>query len=248
MTGRGRRAAVAGLVAASLVAACSKPAVKRTAAGGPKIRATVVTVRTSIQPANRTFWHSVIIANGRARTGDEVDVWRLVDTKSQKVTTVDDVAKTFRVDPLAKFLKDRRDGASARLADGTPHLAVSRTADRQVMQGIGTTRLSLRAGTYARDLWVGTHPLIPDQLFSILEATKPAGSSQAAMTREADEALFATKGFPLLDNAVLTWGKDQKLAIERRVMKIEQKDVPEAWLAIPAGYRDVTPKPAPAKR
>lgn len=248
MKAPGSRAAAAGLIVAVLLGGCQKQAAKRAAtAEGPKIRATVVTIRTTMQPANRTFWHSVIIANDRARTGDEVDVWRLVDTRAQKIITVDDVAKTQRTDPIAKFLKERRDRAKAPVAEGTPHLAAVRTGDRQVMQGVQATRVALRAGSYARDLWIGTHPLIPEQLFGLLEASKPDDSAFAAITRTADESLFSAKGYPLLDVSTLTWG-DQKLAVEHRVMKVEQKDVPEAWLKVPDGYRDVTPKPASEKK
>ena len=60
------------------------------------MRATVVTIRTTLQPANKNFTHSLMIANNLARSGDEVDAWRLFDLKKKQVTFVDDIAKTYR--------------------------------------------------------------------------------------------------------------------------------------------------------
>src|SRR6185295_12492156 len=58
----------------------------------PTIRATVVTIQTTIQPANKIYTHEIVIANNRARSTDEADQWRLFDFAQKKVTYVDDIA------------------------------------------------------------------------------------------------------------------------------------------------------------
>src|SRR5512141_1930879 len=64
---------------------------RRAIRGEPSVEATVVTIQTTIQPENRTFTHSLVIGADRARSGDEVDRWRLFDFKSDRVTFVDDI-------------------------------------------------------------------------------------------------------------------------------------------------------------
>jgi len=44
---------------------------------------TVVTIQTTIQPANKTYTHTLVIANDRARSSDEVDEWRLFDFREK---------------------------------------------------------------------------------------------------------------------------------------------------------------------
>src|SRR5205085_8023047 len=78
------------------------PAAKQ-AAPGPRTRATVVTIQTTIQPGNKTTSHTLVIANGRARSSDELDSWRLFDLANGRVTFVSDVEKTYRTVPLAQL-------------------------------------------------------------------------------------------------------------------------------------------------
>ena len=67
-----------GLILVVVALACrpAPPAPSRTAE--PRIRATVVTIQTTLQPQNKTFIHSVVIANGRVvaeeRPGDAADL------------------------------------------------------------------------------------------------------------------------------------------------------------------------------
>src|SRR4051794_38829197 len=64
----------------------TKKASTPAAPGEPQIAATVVTIQTSVQPGNRTLSHTLVIANDLARSGDEVDTWRLFDLKGNRVT------------------------------------------------------------------------------------------------------------------------------------------------------------------
>src|SRR5258708_8748017 len=65
-----------------------------------KIHATVITIQTTIQPANKTYMHTLFIAKDRARSGDEVDEWRLFDFAKRRVTFVDDLTRTYRSEPF----------------------------------------------------------------------------------------------------------------------------------------------------
>jgi hypothetical protein len=65
----------------------------------------------------------------------------------------------------------------------------------------------------------------------------------APMMREVDEALIAMRGFPLADHAEVPVAKN-KLVVDRTVISIGPKDVPQSVVEIPKGYRDVTPKAA----
>ena len=84
-----------------LVALACRPAHPPPSRTEPRIRATVVTIQTTLQPQNKTYTHSVVIANGRARSSDDVDSWRLFDLQKKQVTFVDEIAKTVREVPLA---------------------------------------------------------------------------------------------------------------------------------------------------
>src|SRR5438093_12571440 len=55
------------------------PSVPLPGAQEPQIRATVITIQTTLQPGNRSVLHDVVINDKRARSGDEVDAWRLFD-------------------------------------------------------------------------------------------------------------------------------------------------------------------------
>ena len=89
-----RKGLIAIAAAAAICAACNPGSAPPSSSDqSPKIRATVVTIRTTLQPQNKTFTHTLVIANGHARSGDEVDVWRLFDLRNKQVIFVDDLAK-----------------------------------------------------------------------------------------------------------------------------------------------------------
>ena len=58
-------------------------------------------------------------------------------------------------------------------------------------------------------------------------------------------ALFELRGFPLAEHAELPY-LDRKLAVDRSVLKVETKNVPKAFLAIPPGYRELPSLYAPS--
>ena len=202
--------------------ACSKPVAKlpqRMISGSlePTIPATVITIQTVLHPQNRMLKHSIFIGNGRARSDDELDRWRLFDLENNSVTYVDDLAKTYYTVPGGA---PPPSGAATAEGRGAPQLQA--TGAKRVVMGVEATQILIRLGAYQRELWMGTPASIPPQLFGMMNAE------------------FATlRGFPLADHSELPYGKS-KLVVDRNVVKIEQRNVPLSLLNVRRGYKDIT--------
>ena len=242
-----RRKGLTALAAAAAICAACKPGAPPPTPAEQKIRATVVTIRTTLQPQNKTFTHSVVIAGGRARSGDQVDNWRLFDLRGGQVTFVDDVAKTVRRVPIATLIDERRKELAKPLPLPLPSVEVVSTGAKRVLQGVETSEQLVRLGGYQRRLWIGKHPSLPDELFAMTLASTPVTSPLAGISRAADEALLSVRGFPLADHAELPYG-DKKMIVDRSVVKIEQRDVPATWLQVNANYKDVGSEQRAASR
>jgi hypothetical protein len=219
----------------------------RLAAVEPKVRATIVTIRTTVSPANRSFVHSLVIAGDRARSGDEVDSWRLFDLKNQTVTYVNDVTKTYRSVPFATIVKQRRDAMAQPLQEQIPAAQFAITGAKRVVDGIETSQSVIRAGGYVRELWIGAHPQIPAGLFAMMMASAPLSSPVAPMMKQADAALIEVRGFPLVDRSELPMG-DKTLVVEHSVVKFDQRDIPQSWLNVPNSYEGLPQTTEPGAR
>lgn len=232
------------LLCLALCVACkpSPPPAARGAAG-PVLTATVVTIRTTAQPEKKTWNRSIVIAGDRARITAERDAWRLFDLKAGTVTFVDEVEKTVRNEPLKDLVKRRGSANDTALPAHYPRAELVRSQKRRPMQGVTAESLTIRAGAYERELWMAEHPSIPRGLFAMMHLSEPQTSPLAPMMRAVDDAIAPMPGFPLLDRTVVPLGNRQ-MVIEHTVTGIVQRQVPESLLAIPKGYRDLTPKPA----
>jgi hypothetical protein len=231
-----------------ILTACNQPPtnVGQTAGSEPKIRATVVTIRTTLQPANKSYTHTLVIANDRARSGDEVDQWRLIDMAQKRVTFVDDLTKTYRSVPFTDLIATHRAGMTQSVPDGMPRAQFVVTSVEKTLQGVAAKQSTIRLGGYHRELWIASHPLIPQGLFAMLQAGAPPPSSPiAAVMRAADEALLGVKGFPLVDHSELPF-ENKNLIVDHTVVKIEQRDVPASWLNVSRDYKEVMPATAPS--
>lgn len=227
------------ILAIALLVACQKPNTVASKTGEPQVRATVVTIRTTLQPANKNFTHSLMIANNLARSGDEVDAWRLFDLKKEQVTFVDDIAKTYRVASLEALTKEHREAYSKPAAPELPVAQWIASGAKKTIAGFEATQSIVRMGGYQRELWIAEKSPIPPQLFPMMRASEPAPSPVAGVMRALDEALLKLRGFPVADHAELPFD-DKKLVVDRMVEKVAQKDVPASWFAVPRGYRDTT--------
>ena len=192
----------------------------------------MLTVETTTQPSNKKIAHSLVIAGGRARSGDELDQWRLFDLKANNVTYVDAIARTYRTEPIAALVQRHRASLAAAMPDYIPRAQVVSSGGRVV----------IRAGGYARQLTIQQHPLIPPNLYSWMVASDPSASPYAPMMKSVDEALLNVRGFPFADHAELALD-GKKLAVDRNVVKVEQKNVDAEWLQIPKGFA-ASPRPA----
>jgi hypothetical protein len=242
-----RRLAI--LVVAVCISCKQAPAPQqaRPASAGPQVGATVVTIRTNLEPAKKSHTHALIVMGDRARSTGELDTWRLFDTKADTVTFVDDVAKTFRVEKLQDEVRQRRTALAATLPPHYPRLQLRRTGTKKPLQGVNAEQSLIEGKGYRRELWLAEHPSIPRGLFAMMYASERPSSPLAPMMRAVDEALLTARGYPLVDRAEVTYG-NKKMVVERTVVSIEKKQVAETALTIPRDYKDLTPKPAPAKK
>ena len=206
---------------------------------GPSTQAVVLTIRTTLQPANRTTTHTVVIAGPKARSTDEAETWRLYDLRERTVTFVNDLDKTWRREPMATVVAKRRATLRRPVDRELPAAEYQATGAARDILGISSRQSLIRLGGYQRELWFATHPAIPDELFSMMHASAETTTRLGAIVARADEELIAARGFPLLDRAEMPYGKN-KMIVERQVVGIETKPVPAQMLTIPADYREIT--------
>ena len=235
-----RRIAIA---IALVLTACKEAPAPGSKTAGPQVRATVVTVRTTIEPEKKTTHHAIVIAGDRVRVTNEYDLWRLYDVKSDSVTFVDDVERTLRTQPYATLAREKLRGLARELPSHYPEVSFERTSESRVIHGVSAVRHDLAAGAWHRELWIAQHPAIPRRLFAMATAAEKSTTPLAPMMRPAIESAMEIEGFPFFDRSEVTFG-DQKIVVTREVVKIEEKDVPEALVTLPKGYKDLTPAPA----
>ena len=209
---------------------------------GPQVRATAITIRTTIQPDKRTFDQTILVVGDRARHLGEQDTWRLYDTKARSVTFIDEVAGTLRTEPFTQILQRRRAVTSAALPPHYAPAAVSRTDERRVFHGASARRVLITAGRYQRELWFAEHPRIPRGLFAMISLSETPSSPLAPMMRAVDEAVAAEAGFPMRDRTTMPL-REGNVIVERSVVAIGERNVSEALLAPPRSYKDLTPAP-----
>ena len=186
--------------------------------------ATVLTIETTLQPSKKKVVHSLTIANNRARSGDELDAWRLIDLKANTVTYVDEIARTVRTENVADLIKKHRAALDAALPNYIPRAQIT-AANGSVV---------IKAGAYTRTMKFGQDPHIPPQLYAIMVASDPSYSPYTPMMQDVDEALMNVRGFPMSDHAELALD-DSKMVVDRNVVKVEQKNIDANWLEIPKG-------------
>ena len=232
------------LLLLAICAAC-KPAPKQPAkpGAGPQQAATVLTIRTTSGEVVKN--HEIVIANGRARSTGEQDIWRLFDTKARTVTFVDDIEQTVRTESLDTLINRRRAMLATAIPSNYPRAKLTH-GPRKNLLGVSAQQSVIEIGSYRRELWIAEHPSIPDELFAMMLASDAPASPLAPIMQRVDEELLRVRGFPIADKAEVAFGKG-KMVVDRAVAGIAPRQVPEAMLTVPRDYRDVTPKPAPAK-
>ena len=204
----------------------------------PQTRATVVTIQTTIQPGNRTTAHMLVIGDGRARSGDELDSWRLFDLTNDRVTFVNDVARTYRTVSNEQLVKDRRGALDDPLPADLPRAQIAATNATKTLQGVPAAESVVKLGGYTHQLWIGQHPLIPPRLYAMIVASEPPSSPLVPVMKNVDAELMKVRGFPLAEHSELVYG-DKKMTVDKQVVKIEFADVPQSWLSVRSDYKNV---------
>src|SRR5688500_15985068 len=232
------------LLLLAIVIAC-KPAPKQPATPGavPQVAATVVTFRTTI--GEQVTKHEIVIADGRARSTGEQDVWRLFDTKTNTVTFVDDIAQTIRTESLDALLSRRRAALAGAIPSHYPRAKLTHGA-RKTILGVSAQQAVVEIGAYSREVWIAEQPSIPGEVIAMILASDAPASPLAPIMQRVDEELLRVRGFPHADKADVPLGKSRSVD-DRTVTAVARRHVPEVMLAIPRDYRDLTPKPVQAK-
>jgi hypothetical protein len=239
----GMRHAVWGLI---LIVSCEQPLRpnKRIASpGGPQIAATVVTIRTTVQPSNRTTMTSIVIGEDFARATEEVGTWRLFDFKQDRVAFVDEFAKTFRYESLQSLVRRHAAATDEPISDKLPRAQHELTGLQRPIMGLTATQAVVKLGAYRREIWFAEHPLIPAQLFALMQASETPGPD-APMAKKVDDELLRVRAFPLLDHAELPYAQS-RIVIDRIVVSVDRRNVAESLLQIPTTFKEVKSPPSP---
>lgn len=211
---------------------------------GPTVAATVLTVRESSHPPTRAFLHKIVVAGSKVRLGDEKDQWRLFDLETRTVTWIDDVSRTHRTLSLGELLRSRERQLRERIpAAGIRPATVRTSGETRVIAGIRARPMMIELGGYRREVWLSETPLVEPLFLRMMIASEPISEPWAGVMRDAQRALINEQGFPVVDRSRLAWDGGEML-VQRHLLKVETRDVPAAWLAVPPDYRDANP---PAK-
>jgi hypothetical protein len=209
------------------------------ATAGPSVPAKVLIVRESSHPPTRAFLHKILVAGPKVRLGSEKDQWRLFDVQQRTVTWVDDIAGTYRTIGLDELVRSRERQLREPIpAAGVRPVAVEETGEAVEIAGIRARRIAMELGGYRRDVWISEEPLVSPVFLKMLVASEPISEQWAGVIRDAQLELMAREGFPIWDRSRLAW-EGGELLFQRKLVKVEMREVPAQWVAIPAGYRDV---------
>ena len=236
-----------GVLAPSIffVAACTKEAPKR-AAIVPRnmIQARVLTLVTTMQPANKTLNTEVVIVDSKVRIADELDRWRLFDLDRNEVVQVDEVTKSYRRFKLDELLAQKR-AATRTPSDGLlPPVTLQRSGRTQNIGATQAHEWVMQLGGFRRELWLSDEPLAGKKFWPLFIASEPISGAYPSRTAQLQLQLAGENGFPVLDQTEVQFG-NTNMRVERHLAKNEQKAVPQSLIEIPRDFTDVTPT-APA--
>ena len=211
-----------------------------------RVRASVLLVHTNLQPENKAFLHLVAIAGGKARIGNEVDEWRLLDLNANTVTFVDDITRTYRTRSFAALMREKRAALTRPIPEHVPRAEFITTEERRSFGPFAARLFLVRMGGYQRSLWMSTALNVPSRLFPLMVASDPAATPYAPAMSQVFEELTQLGGFPVIDRGDVTWAGEPRM-IEKKLIRVEQRNVPAFWVEVPAGYRNLDEQANPGR-
>jgi hypothetical protein len=213
-----------------------------------RIRATALVIRTNVLPERKGFIHLVVMANGKARIGNELDRWRLIDFQNNSVTFVDDITRTYRTESFPSLLRQKRSVIRRDLPEFVPAAEFFETDLERTFGSYPARLYAVRMGGYQRNVWMSTALDVPAQLFPLIIASEPLTTPYSPAMEDAFEGLLKLRGFPVIDRSDMVYRGEPRV-IEKKLERVEQRNVPLSWFQIPASYTDLTPKaPMPPRR
>lgn len=138
-------------------------------------------------------------------------------------------------------MQRRAVAAEQPVGENVPRAEYAVTGVRRPVLGVEATQAVVKLGGYQRQLWFAEHPLIPERLFALMQASRTP-TADAAMAKDVDEALLALRGFPLLEHAEVPYA-NTKIVIDRDVVSVVRRNVDKSLLQIPGDYRQLKPLP-----
>jgi hypothetical protein len=223
-----------------LISGCPQRGEERASSPGGRIDARVLTIQTVTSPEERQGSREVLVAGNQVRLTDEQDRWRLFDLEEGSVSIIDEIARTYQVQTLEQLLERKRELARGEVPADFPPVHVVSTGRSMDIGGIAAAEHLVTMGSFRRELWLSSEPLIDSDFFRLMIATEPIGGNYPAAMARAHLRLVELEGFPVLDRIVTTYGQ-RSLTIERRLSSIEQRQVDRSLLTRPAGFQNVTP-------
>lgn len=204
------------------------------------IRATVMNMKLVIPAEKRSVSYKVILAGNKMRIGDEIDRWRLFDLGTDTVTFVDDVARSYRVVSGTELVRAALDSVRVPVPPSF--------APAQVLTPGGTTRISgysarplvIRMGAYEREMWISGEVPVPGRFLALQLASDASAGPLSGVMRNVLPTLLEQQGFVVLERSRLPL-ETTTMSMERSLVSVEQEQVPQAWVSIPAGYADLDP-------
>ena len=232
-----------------LAGACSRqntqPSSGRgTKASGPRVRAKVLTYHVEVPSRKLAARMKIAIHGDLARSGEEIDRWRLINTRQQTVTFVDTIGKTWRVEPFQTLVAQRRALMQKPMTSNVPQAALKRTGKTAEYGGVRTEEYLIQLGGYRRSLAIGSISGVPANLFPLFVASESMEDERAGVMAGVFPQLLSFKGFPVHDRSELPYGKGM-LIIDKRLLSVTDEEVPAAWFEIPKEFEQTGVK-APA--
>lgn len=211
----------------------------------PTLKGRVISILWTQTGSENAIRHEVLSAGGLVRSTDEVDRWRLLDTRESKVIFVDDIARIRREMTLEELRERKQRLAEGPIPSWFPPPVIQKTGQTRRILEYETDQYVIQAGNYRRELWISRVPLMGTNYMALrFGSDEPGGPFPAALAR-VHLQLMNLEGFPLLDTITTPAGKTS-WGVTKAAEAVQQTDIPRARLEVPDEYTASDAPPAQA--